>query len=82
MQVGIHEAKTHFSRLIPAALAGEDVVITNAGRPVARIVPITDQGSQRELGAFRGKVIIHGDLLEPLPPDAVEDFWQPGAAKP
>ena len=40
MNVGIHEAKTHFSKLIPAALAGEEVIITNAGQAVVKLVPI------------------------------------------
>ena len=38
--VNIHDAKTHFSRLIDEVTAGESVVIAKAGRPVAKIVPL------------------------------------------
>ncbi len=38
--VNMHEAKTHFSRLVEAAAAGEEVVIAKAGRPVAKLTPL------------------------------------------
>ena len=38
--VNIHEAKTHFSKLLDAVAAGEEVVIAKAGRPVARLAPM------------------------------------------
>lgn len=47
MNVG--EAKTHLSKLLDAALAGEDVVVARNGKPVARLVPIEDP-PQRQLG--------------------------------
>ena len=40
VEVGVHEAKTHLSRLLTQVAAGEDVVITRSGRPVARLVPV------------------------------------------
>ena len=76
MNVGIHEAKTHFSKLIPAALAGEEVIITNAGQAVAKLVPIKVKSGLRELGAYRGKVVIHGDPVKPLPKKYTDDFWK------
>jgi len=39
MEVNIHEAKTHLSKLIEKALAGEAVVIVKAGKPVVRLAP-------------------------------------------
>lgn len=75
MRVGIHEAKTNLSKLIPAAQAGEEIIITNAGRPVAKLVAFTERDGKRPLGLYRDKVVIHGDLMEPLPPDLVDDFW-------
>ena len=39
-QVNIHEAKTHFSRLVERAAAGEEIVIAKAGEPRARLVPL------------------------------------------
>lgn len=78
MRIGIHEAKTNLSRLIPAVQAGEEVIITNAGRPVARLIPYQEQIDKRPLGLYRGKVIVHGDLLAPLPDEVVADFWPRG----
>lgn len=78
MRVGIHKAKTNLSKLIPAVQSGEEVVITNAGRPVARLIPYQEQGGVRPLGLYRGKVLIHGDLLTPLPGEIIEDFWSAG----
>lgn len=75
MQVGIHEAKTNLSRLIPAAQSGEDIIITKGGKPVARLIPYTEAQTKRPLGLFRGKATIHGDLLEPLPEEIIADFW-------
>ena len=39
--VNIHETKTHLSRLVEEAAAGEEIVIAKAGRPVARLVPLS-----------------------------------------
>ena len=38
--VNIHEAKTHFSRFVDQAEAGEEIVIARAGKPVARLVAL------------------------------------------
>lgn len=78
MRVGIHEAKTNFSKLIPAVQAGEEVIITNAGRPVARLVPFRETGGGRPLGLYRSSLTIHGDLLASLPDEIVNDFWPGG----
>ncbi|MBI4794033.1 MAG: type II toxin-antitoxin system Phd/YefM family antitoxin [Deltaproteobacteria bacterium] len=75
MRVGIHEAKTNLSKLIPAVQAGEEVIITKGGRPVARLVPFTEKEGQRPLGLYKGKVTFQGDILEPLPEEVVTDFW-------
>jgi prevent-host-death family protein len=39
-EFGVHEAKTHFSKLLERALAGEDVVITRSGEPLVKLVPV------------------------------------------
>ncbi|MFM5952541.1 MAG: type II toxin-antitoxin system Phd/YefM family antitoxin [Micrococcales bacterium] len=49
-QVNIHEAKTHFSKLVEAAEAGEEITIARSGKPVLRLVPYTEPEVQRELG--------------------------------
>ena len=78
MEVGIHEAKTKLSKLIPAALSGEEVIITKAGRPLVKLVPIEEKGGTRTLGDYTGKIKFHGDLLEPLPEEIIGDFWPDG----
>jgi len=55
----IHEAKTHFSKLVERAAAGEEIVIAKAGKPVARLVPYADPGvPKRKPGSLKGKIRI------------------------
>jgi len=69
--VNVYEAKTHLSQLLDRAAAGEEIVIARAGRPIARLVPLSGAPSRpRTPGAWRGKVSIAEDFDE-LPP-AVE----------
>jgi prevent-host-death family protein len=64
----IHEAKTHFSKLLERVLSGEEVVIAKAGKPVARIVPFEDDDiTPRIPGIDKGKLIIKPDFDAPLP---------------
>lgn len=63
----IHEAKTHFSKLLERVLNGEEVIIAKAGKPVARILPVVTEVTQRVPGIDKGKVIIMPDFDEPLP---------------
>ena len=69
----IHEAKTNFSRLVGDAVAGKEVGIAKAGRPVARLVPIGTDGfseqPRRRLGLLAGEMIVHDDVNDPLPDD-------------
>jgi prevent-host-death family protein len=67
-KVNIYAAKTHLSRLIDAALRGEDVVIARDNEPVVRLVPIRAAGAKtRRLGSAKGKVRIADDFDAPLP---------------
>jgi prevent-host-death family protein len=54
--VNIHEAKTHLSKLLERAAAGEEIIIARAGKPVAKLVPYEEERKPRELGTLRGKV--------------------------
>jgi prevent-host-death family protein len=69
----IHEAKSHLSRLIEMAIAGEEVIISKAGKPVVKLVPYPEQNSPRTLGVWRGKIKIADDFDE-LPPDLASAF--------
>ena len=54
--VNIHEAKTHLSRFVDQAAAGEEIIIARAGRPVARLVPLAAPAAvPRALGQGQGR---------------------------
>ena len=66
--INIHAAKTHLSRLVDQAAAGEEIVIARAGRPVARLVPLAPAKPRRVLGLLAGTLGISGDdFLAPDP---------------
>jgi len=60
--VNIHEAKTHLSRLVERAEAGEEILIARAGRPVARLVPLQARTQARRPGRWRGQVRMAPDF--------------------
>lgn len=60
--VNIHAAKTHFSRLVEDAAAGEEIVIAKAGKPVARLCPLAQPKPRRKLGILDGKIEIPEDF--------------------
>ena len=64
--VNIHDAKTHFSRLVERAEAGEEVVIARGGRPVAVLAPLRRRSKPRRLGTWRGAGWIADDFDAPL----------------
>ena len=57
-QVNIHEAKTHLSRLVERAAAGEEIVVAKAGKPMAKLVPYETPNEPRELGFLRDEIRI------------------------
>ena len=54
MQCNMREAKNQLSKLVQAALAGEDVIIANKGVPVVRLVKVGAQDFARKPGAWSG----------------------------
>jgi prevent-host-death family protein len=58
----IYAAKTHLSRLIEQALAGEEVIIAKAGKPVARLFPYEEKVKPIRFGTLKGKVTIAEDF--------------------
>jgi prevent-host-death family protein len=62
----IHEAKTHFSKLLERVLSGEEVIIAKAGKPVARILPVASEVLLRQPGNDKGKVTIMSNFDAPL----------------
>jgi prevent-host-death family protein len=56
-KVNVHEAKTHFSKLLARASAGEEIVIAKAGKPVARLMPIGQQEAKKRIpGIDKGRI--------------------------
>ncbi|HLA04722.1 MAG TPA: type II toxin-antitoxin system Phd/YefM family antitoxin [Syntrophales bacterium] len=74
MQINIHEAKTHFSRLLSKVESGEEITIAKAGKPVARLVPISHHVAKRFPGTAKGKIMIADNFDDPLPPDVLRAF--------
>ena len=73
MNVSVHEAKTHLSRVLALVEAGEDVVISRAGTPVARLVPIGSVVRHALVGSLRGGIDLTG-FDDPLPDDVLAAF--------
>ena len=69
--VNMHKAKSDLSRLVGQALAGEEVIITRAGTPVARLVPIR---RERTPGLARGLITMSPDFDAALPDDILDSF--------
>jgi prevent-host-death family protein len=65
--VGIHEAKTQFSKLVKQAEAGEEVVVQNHGKPVAKIIAYPAKQAARKPGQLAGKIVIKPGFDDPLP---------------
>jgi len=71
--VSLHVAKTHLSRLIARAEAGEEIVIARGRKPVAKLVPIAAK-PKRVFGALKGKLSVGPEFFGPLPPES----WEQG----
>jgi prevent-host-death family protein len=54
--INIHDAKTHLSRIIEEVAAGAEVIIAKAGKPMARLSPITAPSKAKKLGLLKGKI--------------------------
>jgi len=73
-QVNIHEAKTHLSRLLQDVSNGEDVIIANAGKPIARLTRVDTPASGRQLGRDAGLFLVPDDFDAPLPEAVMDSF--------
>lgn len=71
--VNIHEAKTHFSKLVDSVLHGNEILIAMAGKPVAQLGPIKKKPSKK-FGVLKGKIKIAKDFDAPLPEELLEGF--------
>lgn len=74
VEVNVHEAKTHLSRLLQRVANGEEITIANRGVAVARLVPVVPPGKNRPLGIDDGKIRIADDFDAPLPDSVLHGF--------
>lgn len=77
-QVNIHEAKTELSKFVERAEAGEEIVIARAGKPAAKLVPVTKSRGRRRLGLLDGKFRVPDDFNAPLPESVIRAFEERG----
>jgi len=75
--VDVHDAQARLTELVPLVMAGTEVVLTDGGTPVVRLVPILGSRAEtRQAGLHVGAIEMSADFNEPLP----DDFWT-GAAR-
>ena len=78
-QVNMHEAKTHLSRLVEEAAAGEGFLICKAGKPMVRVTPIDHPEAsaplRRRLGLLEGQCSVPDDF-DRLGSDAIADLFE------
>lgn len=70
--VNIHEAKTHLSRFVEEAAAGEEIVIAKNGKPLARLIPLKKARKRPKPGSMKGMIRISDDFDAPLPSEIAE----------
>src|SRR3954465_12393550 len=71
----IHEAKTHLSRLVEDAAAGEEIVIARAGKPIARLCPLAQPKPKRVFGRLDGKIVVP-DNFDRLYEEEIREFFK------
>ncbi|WP_411872058.1 type II toxin-antitoxin system Phd/YefM family antitoxin [Vulcanococcus limneticus] len=78
-QVNMHDAKTHLSRLVEEAAAGEPFVICKAGRPMVRVTPLDDASTAppppRRLGLLQGECQVPDDF-DQIAVDQIADLFE------
>ena len=74
MNVSVHGAKTHLSKLLDLVEDGESVVIERHGRAVAQLVPVRNRRTSA-LGAMRGQFTMTNGWERPLTDEEAEAFW-------
>jgi len=72
----IHDAKTHLSRLIERACAGEEIVIARDKTPVVKLVPIDSRMPHRKFGAMKGRARVTRAFFEALPEEELSAWGQ------
>ena len=74
IRVNVHEAKTHLSRLLERVAAGEEIIISKANKPMAKLTPLSKPQMDRVPGLDKGVIQIPDDFDAPLPQDVLALF--------
>jgi len=72
--VNIYDAKTHLSRLLDKAAAGEDVIVSRNGKPLARITQLAAARREIRFGLLKGRLSVPKDFDAPLPSEVIATF--------
>lgn len=72
VEVGVHEAKTHLSRLLRRVSEGEEITISRGGVPVARLIPV--QRPNPHFGVDAGSFVVPEGFNDPLPGELLTAF--------
>ena len=79
-KVNMHEAKTHLSKLVERVEGGEEIVISRAGKPAAKLVPVSqEKRGRRKLGAWEGKGfwMVTEEEMKKVDQEIAEEFYGP-----
>lgn len=74
-EVNVEKAQSELPQLLTRVEAGEEVVITRAGEPVARLVNCLPRRGKRQFGALKGRLVVDGSFFDPLPEEELS-AWE------
>ena len=77
MAYTVHQAKTHFSRLLKEAEAGKEVIVMRGSKPVAKPLPFSEPATQaglRRIGGFEGLIQFDDSVLAPLTDEEMVEY--------
>ena len=74
MVVNVHEAKTHFSRFLERAMAGEEIIIARNGTPLVRLTPVGAPEGERTAGLSKGEIEMSENFDAPLSEELLDRF--------
>jgi prevent-host-death family protein len=60
-QFNIHDAKTNLSKIIERVEHGEEIIISRAGHPVAKVIPLAGRIQRSGRGSLRGQLVLSPD---------------------
>jgi len=70
----LYEAKSSLSRLVDRAANGEEIILSKAGKPLAKLVPFNRPAKPRQPGGWEGRAWISDDFDAPLPAEIEAAF--------